>query len=66
MGGANFNMENPDFTKLLELPLEEYQKELGILLAAAISIAAEERPGYERRLQDIKKSDEARRTVVVK
>ena len=59
-------MENPDLTKLLELPLEEYRKELGILLAAAISIACEERPGYENRLEEIKKIDEEKRTVVVK
>lgn len=55
-----------EFTKLLELPLEEYQKELGILLAAAMSIAAEEKPRYGNRLDDLKKDDEAKRTIVVK
>lgn len=45
-----------DLEYLLSLPLEEYQQELGRLLVAAMNIATEEVPNYEKVLTSIKET----------
>lgn len=59
-------MEKLDYDRLLSLPLEEYQREIGRLLSAVITIACEEKPGYEEELLRQKKELEEQRMVVVK
>lgn len=58
--------KDTNFNKLLELPLEQYQQELGRLLVAAINIASEEIPEYAERLDKQKREVDELKCVVVK